>query len=187
MPQRVPRLARTLAMLAVFPQPAVFAGETPALGRAVTADEIRRIDVDIMPDGRGLPPGEGRVSAGAGTYRQRCEACHGTDGQGGPGGSLAGEPLHRPEELAADRSRKKTVGNYWPHATTLFDYIRRAMPQDAPGSLTDAEVYDLTAYILHLNGLHAASDVLDRESLLGIEMPAKRFFQAAAPGRPIDE
>lgn len=164
-----------------------FADDTPALGLDVTDEEIRRIDIDVMPDGRGLPPGEGRVAVGAEIYGSKCEACHGVRGHGGASGSLAGEPLHSPADLAGDRSLKKTVGNYWPHATTLFDYIRRAMPQDAPGSLTDTEVYHLTAYILHLNGLLTESEVLDQESLPGIEMPARRYFKSAASGAPVNE
>ena len=166
-------------LLAVIARSALAANDAPGLGRAATPEDIERIDVDIMPDGRGLPRGEGRVAAGEGIYAEKCEACHGVDGHGGPNGSLAGEALFTPAELAADRSLKKTVGNYWPYATTLFDYIRRAMPYDRPGSLSDGEVYDLTAYILHLNGLFEASDVLDRDSLPRVEMPAKRYFRSS--------
>ncbi len=172
-------------VVALLAQSAVADNETPALGRAAAPEDIERIDIDIMPDGRGLPSGEGRVSDGAALYADKCQACHGANGHGGPNGSLAGEPLHTPQELAADRSLKKTVGNYWPHATTLFDYIRRAMPYDKPGSLTDAEVYDLTAYILNLNGLVDDSEVVTRESLPRIEMPAQRYFRSArANGGP---
>jgi cytochrome c len=170
-------------LMAAIAPPALTAVDPPALGRTATPEDIRRVDIDVMPDGRGLPRGEGRVSAGAAIYADRCEACHGAGGSGGPNGSLAGAPLYTPRELAADRSLEKTVGNYWPYATTLFDYIRRAMPFDRPGSLSDAEVYDLTAYILHLNGLVDASQTVDRESLPQIEMPAKRYFDAAAVRR----
>lgn len=170
------------AMLMAMFARAVCADEAPALGRTATPEDIRRIDVDVMPDGRGLPRGKGRVPAGAEIYREKCEACHGVEGRGGPNGALAGEPLHTPRELAADRSLNKTVGNYWPYATTLFDYVRRAMPYDRPGSLANEEVYDLTAYILYLNGLIDVSHSLDHESLPRVQMPAQRYFEAARAG-----
>jgi S-disulfanyl-L-cysteine oxidoreductase SoxD len=133
-----------------------------------------------MPAGRGLPAGEGSVSRGEEIYQSACAHCHGSTGQGGAGGALAGAPLYSPAELAADLSLLRTVGNYWPYATSLFDYIRRAMPFDRPGSLTDDEVYAVTAYLLYLNGLVERSGVVDGETLSRVEMPARRYFKPAS-------
>jgi mono/diheme cytochrome c family protein len=151
------------------------------LGRTPTAAEIKGVDIDVMPDGRGLPAGEGGVSRGEQVYQATCVHCHGAEGTGGVvGGVLAGAPLYSPAQLAADPSLLRTIGNYWPYATSLFDYIRRAMPFDRPGSLTDDEVYALTAYLLYLNGLVERSVVVDRDTLLRVEMPARRFFKPAS-------
>jgi len=150
------------------------------LGRPVSDAEIARIDIDIMPDGRGLPPGAGDVATGEALFARTCARCHGEGAVGGPNGGLAGEALHDPAELAADRARKHTVGNYWPYATTLFDYIRRAMPYDQPGSLADDEVYALTAYVLHRNGIIDDTAVMNARTLPTVEMPARPFFVPAA-------
>jgi S-disulfanyl-L-cysteine oxidoreductase SoxD len=150
--------------------------ERLGLGRAATPDEIAAIDIDVMPDGAGLPPGEGTVAAGAPLYAARCAQCHGPEGEGvrGAGDVLAGwshaDIFDAPGE--AGNERKKTIGSYWPFATTLFDYIRRAMPFDRPGSLTDPEVYALTAYLLHLNEIIPADAVLNAETLPAVRMPA---------------
>ena len=149
------------------------------LGRTPTAAEINGVDIDVMPDGRGLPAGEGSVPRGEEIYQSACAHCHGSTGQGGAGGSLTGAPLYSPAELAADPSLLRTVGNYWPYATSLFDYIRRAMPFDRPGSLTDDEVYAVTAYLLYLNGLVERSVVVDGDTLSRVEMPARRYFKPA--------
>jgi cytochrome c len=146
------------------------------IGRTPQPAEVERIDIDVMPDGRGLPVGQGTATQGRALYDSACGHCHGPAGRGGPHGSLAGAPLYRPKELAADKSLERTVGNYWPYATSLFDYIRRAMPFDEPGSLDSDELYAVTAYLLHLNGLIDESVVIDRDTLPGIEMPARQFF-----------
>ena len=101
------------------------------------------------------------------------------DGRDGPHGSLAGAPRYDANAFADDKSLERTVGNYWPYATSLFDYIRRAMPFDRPGSLDSDEVYAVTAYILFLNGLIEESTAIDRETLPQIEMPARKYFRAA--------
>lgn len=176
------RCALTLALMIVGGRAAA---DGPALGRIAAPEEIQRIDIEVMPDGRGLPAGEGRVSAGAALFAERCASCHGEKGHGGSNGSLAGEALHSPQAFAEDRSLKKTVGNYWPYATTVFDYIRRAMPYDRPGSLSDVEIYDVTAYVLYLNGLLDEDQTIDRRSLAAIEMPARRSFRAADAGRDV--
>jgi S-disulfanyl-L-cysteine oxidoreductase SoxD len=145
-------------------------------GRAATPQEIAEIDIDVMPDGTGLPPGEGTVAAGATLYAARCAQCHGATGEGVPGAGdvLAGwshaDIFDAPGE--AGNERRKTIGSYWPFATTLFDYIRRAMPFDRPGSLTDPEVYALTAYLLHLNEIIPGDAVIDARTLPAVRMPA---------------
>jgi cytochrome c len=132
-------------------------------GRKATEEEIARIDIDVMPDGTGLPPGSGTVERGRALYRNQCVQCHGADGRGADYDALAG-------------AGARTVGNFWPYATTLYDYIYRAMPQAVPGSLPPDDVYSLTAFVLHLNQLLPADGALDRESLPRIEMPARDGF-----------
>ena len=148
------------------------------IGRTPPAAEIEQIDIDVMPDGRGLPAGSGTVAQGQVLYHSACSQCHGAAGRGGPHGSLAGAPRYSPAEFADDKTLERTVGNYWPYATSLFDYIRRAMPYDAPGSLENNEIYAVTAYILYLNELVDESAVMDRHTLPQIEMPARRYFSA---------
>jgi cytochrome c len=149
------------------------------LGRPVSPETIARIDIDVMPDGRGLPAGGATAAEGRAVYEASCEQCHGAEAHGGPNGSLAGEPVHSPEDIAADRTLKRTVGNYWPYATTLFDYVRRAMPYDRPGSLSDQEVYAVTAYVLFANGLVDENTQINAETLPGIRMPLQSLFTPA--------
>lgn len=149
-----------------------------AIGTPATAADIEARNIDIMPDGEGLPAGSGSVAEGAALYARQCRACHGDGGQGGSAAALAGAPAAEPATLAAERGAARTVGNYWPYATTLFDYTRRAMPQDRPGSLTNSEVYALTAYILHLNEMLPSDARLDARTLPRIRMPAARFFRS---------
>lgn len=141
-------------------------------GRPATKAEIDRWDIDIRPDGKGLPAGSGLAAKGKIIFDVKCVACHGAGGIGGPNGSLvtitaAGDKDKRPE---------KTIGNYWPYATTVFDYIRRAMPFNQPGSLTNEEVYHLTAYLLNANKLIDEKTVIDAKSLPKVIMPAQKLF-----------
>lgn len=141
-------------------------------GRAVTAVEIAALDIDVSPDGTGLPPGRGTVAEGRTIYAAHCAACHGADGEGvqGVGNRLVGrEPID-------STGWNRTIGNYWPYAPTVFDYVRRAMPFDRPGSLTDEEVYALTAYLLHLNEVVPADAVMDASTLPQVRMPARDRF-----------
>ena len=143
-----------------------------AIGKAATADEIAGWDIDIRPDGKGLPAGSGSVEDGEMLYEEQCASCHGSFGEGvgrypvlaGGVGSLTEE---RPD---------KTVGSYWPYASTLWDYIHRAMPFPQPQSLTDEEVYAITAYVLYLNDLVEDDFVLSADNLASIEMPNKDGF-----------
>ncbi|MEL7045425.1 MAG: cytochrome c [Pseudomonadota bacterium] len=153
------------------------------LGRPADPEAIAHIDIDVMPDGRGLPEGKGTAREGQIIYEAACAHCHGSGGRDGPNGSLAGVPQYAVTELADDRSLKRTVGNYWPYATTLFDYLRRAMPFDKPGSLSNDELYAVTAYVLHLNGLVDELATLDAGTLPLIDMPARERFQPASEAR----
>ncbi len=137
------------------------------LGRPATAAEIGRLDHDVRPDGTGLPAGSGTAATGKAVYAAKCAACHGVTGVEGPHNRLVAR---------ADHAKEKTIGNYWPYATTLFDYIRRAMPYNAPGSMTDEEVYGVTAFLLRANGLLDSTAVLDAGTLPAVVMPARRRF-----------
>ncbi len=151
------------------------AAEPPplAFGRLATPAEIAAADIDVRADGAGLPPGRGSVPDGATLFASGCTACHGGQGQK----PIAGAPLLMGGVgTLATPKPVKTVGSYWPYATTLFDYIRRAMPFQAPGSLTDAQVYALTAYILRLNGIVPEDAVLDAASLPKVRMPNRDGF-----------
>ncbi|WP_448700570.1 c-type cytochrome [Mucilaginibacter sp. AW1-3] len=142
-------------------------------GQAATPQDIAKIDIAIRPDGKGLPAGQGDVAKGKALYILKCSSCHGQNGTETPGVKLAGPALVGDTSA---KSKPKTIGNYWPYATTLFDYMRRTMPYDHPGSLTDNEIYSLTAYLLNANKIITADVVLDAKTLPKITMPAKKLF-----------
>lgn len=146
------------------------------LGRAATPAEISALDIDVRPDGTGLPDGSGVSSAGATIYASKCARCHGATGKEGPNDVLVGRVPGDGFPFAADPKVPHTIGNYWPYATTVFDYVRRAMPTTAPGSLTNDEVYALTAFLLHANGIIEAGAVMDKASLPKVAMPARKYF-----------
>jgi cytochrome c len=141
------------------------------IGRTATAAEIAGWNIDIGRNGENLPPGSGSVSHGREVFDQQCAACHGAKGEGGVGDRLVGG-----QGTIATAKPVKTVGSYWPYAPTLFDYIRRAMPQNAPQSLGNDDVYAVSAYILSLNGLLAADATLDAGTLSAIKMPNRGMF-----------
>src|SRR5450755_517044 len=141
------------------------------IGRPATPAEIAGWNIDIGRDGSNLPPGSGSVSHGREVYQQQCASCHGTDGEGAVGDRLVGG-----QGTLATAKPVRTVGSYWPYAPTLFDYIRRAMPQNAPQSLSNEEVDAVSAYILHLNGLLPVEAPLDAKSLSAIKMPNRNMF-----------
>ena len=148
-----------------------------SLGRSATGAEVAALDIDIMPDGRGLPPGSGDHAAGADVYLANCAACHGMSGEGTP---TAG-PLVGADPESGFRAR--TVGHYWPYSTTAFDYIRRAMPWDRPGTLSNDEVYAVVAWILAENGVIERDAVMDATTLAAVEMPSRdRFVPDDRPG-----
>ncbi len=140
-------------------------------GRQATPDEIALWDIDVRPDGKGLPPGSGTVAEGKQVFADNCAACHGDKGVGGIKDRLVGGP-----GTLASANPVKTVGSYWPYATTLFDYIHRAMPYQAPGSLSNDDTYAVAAYILSLNGILPADGKLDRDSLPRVKMPNRDGF-----------
>jgi S-disulfanyl-L-cysteine oxidoreductase SoxD len=163
------------------PQPAVATGggSLPArlgIGRPATEAEIDRLDIDVRPDGTGLPQGSGSVRAGRELYAARCAACHGTTGKEGPNDRLVGRFPGDSFPFGTDPTARRTIGSYWPYATTLFDYIRRAMPFDAPGSLTSEQIYSVAAWLLFANDLIPEDAVLDAKSLPAIRMPARLRF-----------
>jgi len=151
------------------------------IGRAASAAEISALDIDVRPDGKGLPVGSGDIAAGKLVYNTKCLACHG-DGKKTEV-KLPGEPLfvdyaefkNNTAGQQADKS-PKTIGTYWPYATTIFDYVRRAMPYNAPGSLSNQEVYHLTAYLLYRNHIISSGTVITEKSLPKIVMPAREKY-----------
>jgi S-disulfanyl-L-cysteine oxidoreductase SoxD len=150
-------------------------------GRPATPQDIAGEDIDVHPDGTGLPPGSGSVTQGAALYASTCAACHGENGE---------KPLDPTLRLTGGRGTLatpgavQTVGSYWPYATTLFDYIRRAMPFQAPQSLTADQVYAVTAYLLRLNGIVPDGAVLDAGTLPQVRMPNRDgFINAYSPDR----
>ena len=158
-------------------------GGAPAsygLGTAATPAEIAALNTDASPSGAGLPAGHGDAAKGAILYQAQCASCHGANGEGMPG-NPPGPPLvgREPPEgfgFGNDPKLVRTVGNYWPEATTLFDYIKRTMPLSAPGSLSDDDVYSLTAHLLAANEILPAGATLDSASLMAVKMPAKDRF-----------
>jgi len=155
------------------------ATETPNLGRVATPAEVTGWDVSIPPDGTGLPLGRGTSAQGAVVYEQKCQNCHGEKGAGQPNDRLVGG-----HGTLASKTPVRTVGSYWPYATTVFDYVRRAMPYTQAHSLSDDEVYAVTAYLLHLNGIIGEADVIDAQTLPKVKMPNRDNFIPAYPARP---
>lgn len=147
------------------------ASETPGLGQALRAEDTAALDFVVMPDGEGLPAGSGNAKTGADLYQAHCAACHGSAARNGINDALAGG-----RGTIDDPMPEKTVGSYWPYATTLFDYVRRAMPYQNPGSLTNDELYSITAYVLYLNDIVGESETIDADSLPRVRMPNRNGF-----------
>jgi mono/diheme cytochrome c family protein len=149
----------------------VSAQQSPNLGVEATPAEIAGWDVSIPPDGSGLPPGSGTPKAGEAIYTVKCMACHGERGAG-----LLNDRLVGGQGTLTSAAPVRTIGSYWPYATTVFDYVRRAMPYPQPHSLTNDEAYALTAYLLNLNGIIAANAVMDAKTLPRVKMPNRDNF-----------
>jgi len=154
--------------------------EPAGLGTAVSEADVAQWDISIMPDGTGLPPGRGTPAEGARVYAEKCAACHGENGTKavapGAGPLVGGGKIDRIEAV-------KTIGNFYGHATTVFDYIRRAMPFNEPRTLTNDEVYAVTAYLLAANKIIGENDVLDAQTLPKVKMPNRDNFIIRFPDR----
>ena len=151
--------------------------ESLGLGRLASAQELAAVDRDVNPAGVGLPAGQGTAVTGASIYLTRCARCHGVKGEGvPPNPALVGRIPGDSFPFGADVRAVRTVGNYWPYATTLYDYIRRAMPIDAPGSLKPEEIYGVVAFILAENGIIRHEEVMDATTLPNVTMPARDRF-----------
>ena len=171
------RSALTLALLlAAYPALAV---DTPRLGKPITEADAAAWDISIGPDGAGLPAGSGTAQQGAPIFAAKCAVCHGEKGEGKIANRLVGGigTLPGPKEAV------KSVGSYWPYATTLFDYNRRSMPWNQPKTLSNDEVYALSAYILALNGIIKDGDIIDRNSLVKVAMPNRDGFIPLYPNK----
>ena len=157
--------------------PAIVVAQKPlGIGRAATPAEIAKIDIDVRPDGKGLPEGRGTVAEGAKIYAAKCASCHGAKGEGGSAERLVDRESGKNWDFATNAKLVKTVGNYWPYATTLYDYTYRAMPFMQPGTLTPDETYALTAFILALNKIVPDDAVMDRTTLPKVVMPSRDRF-----------
>jgi S-disulfanyl-L-cysteine oxidoreductase SoxD len=149
--------------------------QSPQFGQPIEPADIAAWDISIGPDGAGLPPGRGTAVEGEAIYVAKCQACHGEKGISASV-AFAGALVGGMGTLAPDKTPIKTVGSYWPYATTLFDYIRRAMPFQESKSLTADELYAVSAYILNLNGIVGSNDVIDAQSLANVRMPNRDGF-----------
>lgn len=150
--------------------------QAPNLGQPIDEADIAAWDIDVLPDGTGLPPGSGTAVQGEPIYAQKCAVCHGVNAEGGISLALTGgQPLSNGIDTA------KTIGNFWPVATTIFDYTRRAMPWLQPRTLTDDEVYSLTAYLLSINGVIDEDEVMNAETLPEVQMPNRDGFIVRFP------
>jgi len=152
---------------------AASAADLPGLGKPVSEADLALWDISIGPDGKGLPPGSGTAAQGAMIFAQKCEVCHGKEGVGGKSAALANPP----------GKSGRTMALYVPNATTIFDFIRRAMPWPQPKSLTGDEVYALTAYILARNQVIGDNDVMNAETLPKVQMPNRNGFVSRYPDK----
>jgi S-disulfanyl-L-cysteine oxidoreductase SoxD len=175
----MPGRSRCIAAFAIAAMAAsggVSAAERYGFGRPATPQEIAGWDIDVSPTGAGLPPGRGDARQGEAIFAAKCASCHGPHGEGKPMVRLAGGV-----GTLRDKKPEKTVGSFWPYATTLFDYVRRAMPLNAPQSLSPDEVYAVSAYVLFLNGIVPQDAALDADTLVKIKMPNRDGFVSAYP------
>jgi cytochrome c len=151
---------------------AAASAQAPQFGQPISPADLAPWDIEILPSGAGLPPGSGTVAQGEAVFAAKCQACHGAKGAGQPNDRLVGGQ----GTIRAGQAPVKTIGSYWPYATTLFDYVRRAMPWTNPKSLTNDEVYAVSAYLLNLNGIIGENDVMNAQTLAKVSMPNKDGF-----------
>ena len=170
-------LLAAASVLAVVSNAAL--AENPNLGRIAAPEEIASWDISIGPDGAGLPPGSGTPKQGEAVYTAKCLVCHGEKGAGKPNDALAGGR----GTLAGDQPPVKTVGSFWRYATTLFDYVRRAMPLNESKSLTNDEVYAVVAYLLQLNGIIGENETINAQILPRVQMPNRDGFMTFSRGK----
>jgi cytochrome c len=149
----------------------------PGLGSPISAADLAPWDIGVQTDGQGLPPGSGKAAAGEKIYAEKCQGCHGVDGAGQPYDQLVGGKgtLDKLDQV-------RTVGSFWPYATTIFDYVRRAMPFTTPQTLTNDEAYALTAFLLYKNGIIGRNEEINARTLPRVRMPNRDGFIIAYPG-----
>lgn len=165
------RNASLLLVVGTFATMATMADESPGLGQSLTAEQIAAVDFTIMPDGDGLPKGSGNAVSGRDVFNRNCLACHGENGIGGVNDVLSGG-----HGSIQGPNPQKTVGSYWPYATTIFDYVRRAMPLQTPGVLSNDELYAVTAYLLYVNEIIAEDAEMNADTLANVKMPNRDNF-----------
>src|SRR3989475_6350669 len=172
------RPASAAVLTALVPGPSAAFARGPNLGTPIPPAEIAAWDISILPDGSGLPLGSGSPAQGSSIFAAKCAMCHGENGKGGQNAALVGGP-----PLTSGINATKTIANFWPYATTLFDFTRRAMPWPRPRTLTNDEVYALTAYILALNKIIGENDVMNATTLPKVRMPNRDGFIVRFPER----
>jgi cytochrome c len=174
---RTSRLSLALVLLGACGTSPEAADPTYGLGKTPDATVLATMDRDVDPRGRGLPAGEGTVAAGAVVYAAQCASCHGARGEGkSPSPALVGRTPAAGHVFALDNKAPRTIGNYWPYATTVFDYVQRAMPLSTPGTLTADQTYSVVAYLLSENGIVSPDAVMNAQTLPAVVMPAARYF-----------
>lgn len=174
----MPRLAVAVLSLALVFVAGAGRAEGPGLGKPISEADIAAWDISILPDGTGLPPGSGTPAQGAAVFAEKCALCHGDNGKGGHAVALIGSGA-----ITDISAAMKTIPNFWPYSTTLFDYIRRAMPWQMPKTLTSDEVYATAAYILALNKLIGEAETMNAETLPKVRMPNRDNFIVRFPER----
>jgi mono/diheme cytochrome c family protein len=167
---------RFLGLLFLLQATATF-GAGPNLGQPIGEADLASWDISILPDGTGLPPGSGTPAQGASVYAQKCAQCHGEKGKGGINAAVVGGAPVK------DMDSVKTIANFWPYATTVFDFIRRAMPYQQTRSLTDDEVYAVTAYLLAANKLIGENEAMNAQTLPKVRMPNRDGFIPRFPDK----
>src|SRR5215469_2124850 len=172
-------LVAAAPVLLALASPAFTQQQSPNLGKPISVEDLASWDISIGPDGTGLPPGSGTVKQGEAVFATKCQACHGEKGAGTPNDRLVGGQ----GSLPGDKPPVKTIGSYWPYATTLFDYIRRAMPFNEYKSLTKDEQYRVDAYVLNLNGVIPESETMNAQSLPKVTMPNREGFVVFTRGK----